>query len=532
MKVSQLKEQIRGIIRERSVKAIQKDYSNVVSDMEKHLELYKKSKGTPAEKKHIGHLKDLTAKKKKLQAELDLAVSNLYKNAELKVDEAITNPKKTNPSDLAKTVLGWFDFYTDYIDDGGQRRRAIKSNDDVLVWFGSHPKDVKEKAYKIMLSQAKGEKGQVERTFGKHLNESVNEETSFNKNISDIESAFKTIYGDKVKDVKFIKTSGLKDGLVKVDFDIPARDLKKYGIGNSNPYLNKIEKLLSKKFKQDVFLNAFTVGNGSITYDLIGESVKESTKRDYKAEYKKFQSSTESKKYRAELNKYNRDKGTYGNGDGKDASHKNGKIVGFEDESVNRGRAEKSRLKKESLIKEDIKKDIDKFIDKLNKQFPDQEYTISSGGGKYVRINHKNRKFGGGESAWGFISLVDNPTKGFKKGDLLKAAGYNTPAKHARGNILNGDAKYDKYSPTYLKEEVNEATEPQVISQLRDIVKKKQYQDVKDPSSGKKMKVDMQTANTVLKIYDGLSNVNKQNMAKMSLPKMIDVSYKIVGKYK
>jgi hypothetical protein len=83
-----------------------------------------------------------------------------------------------------------------------------------------------------------------------------------------------------------------------------------------------------------------------------------------------------------------------------------------------------------------------------------------------------------------------------------------------------------------IDESVNESTEPEVISQLRDIVKKKQYQDVKDPSSGKKMKVDMQTANTVLKIYDGLSNVNKQNMAKMSLPKMIDVSYKIVGKYK
>ncbi len=69
--------------------------------------------------------------------------------------------------------------------------------------------------------------------------------------------------------------------------------------------------------------------------------------RDYKAEYKKFQSSPERIKYRAELVKYNRDKGTYGNGDKKDASHKNGKIVGFEDQSVNRGRAEKSRLKKE-----------------------------------------------------------------------------------------------------------------------------------------------------------------------------------------
>ena len=73
----------------------------------------------------------------------------------------------------------------------------------------------------------------------------------------------------------------------------------------------------------------------------------EAKKRDYKAEYKKYGSSTKSKKYRAELNKYNRQKGTYGNGDGKDASHKGGKIVGFEKESVNRGRAEKSRLKKE-----------------------------------------------------------------------------------------------------------------------------------------------------------------------------------------
>ena len=73
------------------------------------------------------------------------------------------------------------------------------------------------------------------------------------------------------------------------------------------------------------------------------------SKRDYKAEYRKFQSSPKMKKYRAELNKYNRKKGTYGNGDGKDASHKGGKIVGFEAQSKNRGRAEKSRLKKESM---------------------------------------------------------------------------------------------------------------------------------------------------------------------------------------
>jgi hypothetical protein len=80
--------------------------------------------------------------------------------------------------------------------------------------------------------------------------------------------------------------------------------------------------------------------------DAIDRDIDETAKRDYKDEYKKFQSSKKSKKYRAELNKYNRQKGTYGNGDGKDASHKGGKIVGFESASKNRGRREKSRLKK------------------------------------------------------------------------------------------------------------------------------------------------------------------------------------------
>ena len=62
--------------------------------------------------------------------------------------------------------------------------------------------------------------------------------------------------------------------------------------------------------------------------------------RDYKREYSKFHKSKKAKDKRVELNKYNRKKGTYGNGDGLDASHKNGKIVGFEKSSTNKGRAE------------------------------------------------------------------------------------------------------------------------------------------------------------------------------------------------
>ena len=94
--------------------------------------------------------------------------------------------------------------------------------------------------------------------------------------------------------------------------------------------------------------------------------------RDYKDEYKKFQSSKKMKKYRAELNQYNRRKGTYGNGDRKDASHRNGKIVGFEDESINRGRAEKSRLKveEEFYLGEDITpKQLSDTRKSVNKQF-------------------------------------------------------------------------------------------------------------------------------------------------------------------
>lgn len=65
--------------------------------------------------------------------------------------------------------------------------------------------------------------------------------------------------------------------------------------------------------------------------------------RNYKKEYKKFQSSPSQIKKRTELNRINHEKGTYGNGDGKDVSHVNGGVK-LEPESTNRGRKEKSRM--------------------------------------------------------------------------------------------------------------------------------------------------------------------------------------------
>ena len=105
-----------------------------------------------------------------------------------------------------------------------------------------------------------------------------------------------------------------------------------------------VVKSIGKNEKGDITIN----GKPLLKYRTLDEAAK----RDYKKEYEKYGKSEKAKKYRAQLNKYNRDKGTYGNGDGKDASHKGGKIVGFEDQSKNRGRREKSRLKKESSINE------------------------------------------------------------------------------------------------------------------------------------------------------------------------------------
>ena len=69
------------------------------------------------------------------------------------------------------------------------------------------------------------------------------------------------------------------------------------------------------------------------------------------------------------------------------------------------------------------------------------------GGTKYLKLATDN-----GNRVWGFVSLVDGTLKGapVKVGDLLKAATWRAPAKHSRGNILDGTAQYGPYGPNYL----------------------------------------------------------------------------------
>ena len=74
----------------RSIGVIQKEYFSVIDDIKKTLSAYKDNKGTDKEKQIVSKLKLLNDKKKKLSDEMDGKVSSMYKDAELKVDEAST----------------------------------------------------------------------------------------------------------------------------------------------------------------------------------------------------------------------------------------------------------------------------------------------------------------------------------------------------------------------------------------------------------------------------------------------------------
>ena len=82
-------------------------------------------------------------------------------------------------------------------------------------------------------------------------------------------------------------------------------------------------------------------------------------------------------------------------------------------------------------------------------------------------------------------------------------------------------------SNPYAKSFVNEVQEPEVISQLRNILKNKQNAKIKDPKSGKMMRVDSFSASAVIAVYDAINDSNKKNFAKLSLPKMVNVAFKV-----
>ena len=71
----------------------------------------------------------------------------------------------------------------------------------------------------------------------------------------------------------------------------------------------------------------------------------------------------------------------------------------------------------------------------------DNKTTVKKGQ-KYIKIVHDRGVF---------AFIVINEFKHFKKGDILKAAGYNAPALNSpRGNVLNGNYHIKWTGPLYM----------------------------------------------------------------------------------
>ena len=68
-------------------------------------------------------------------------------------------------------------------------------------------------------------------------------------------------------------------------------------------------------------------------------------------------------------------------------------------------------------------------------------------GRKFIKVVEGNR-------VWGFVAKVDGTHKGLPmlKGDILKAAGWASPAKHSRGSIFDSDMhkSFSWTGPNYL----------------------------------------------------------------------------------
>jgi hypothetical protein len=96
-----------------------------------------------------------------------------------------------------------------------------------------------------------------------------------------------------------------------------------------------------------------------------------------------------------------------------------------------------------------MKTQFENWLERVNLQFDGVVYSWKplkfKKGSKFIKIVS-------GNSVWGFVAMYDGEFQGvpIKKGDLMKPASWRAPAKHSRGNIFDGTAKYKWTGPEYL----------------------------------------------------------------------------------
>ena len=108
MKLSEFKEKVTQVLRERSINAISKLQQKNLDAISKALEFYKKNKHTDKKEPFIKLLKKLGKEKEALAKELDMKVSGMYKNAEYKgesVEESINEGPSTEEKRIAMLAV-------------------------------------------------------------------------------------------------------------------------------------------------------------------------------------------------------------------------------------------------------------------------------------------------------------------------------------------------------------------------------------------------------------------------------------------
>tara|TARA_R100001015_G_C4605282_1_gene160303 strand:- start:37 stop:735 length:699 start_codon:yes stop_codon:yes gene_type:complete len=117
--------------------------------------------------------------------------------------------------------------------------------------------------------------------------------------------------------------------------------------------------------------------------------------------------------------------------------------------------------------------------------------------------------------------------------DLIK----NEVARRDKKKALELMKLYKKYwvefssrakSANPLKENINEAKDPDVIAKIRDVVKNKQNKVIKDPVTKKNMRMDGFSASAIIQVYDAINTSNKKKFAKLPILKMQSIAFKFV----
>jgi hypothetical protein len=78
-----------------------------------------------------------------------------------------------------------------------------------------------------------------------------------------------------------------------------------------------------------------------------------------------------------------------------------------------------------------------------------------------------------------------------------------------------------------ILESIDEAKDPEIITQLRDVLQNG-YKTLKDPKSGKKMKVDTYSASAIVGVYDKLNPSNQEKFVKQGLLGMQSLAFKLL----